>query len=204
MSSTNYPCPTDCSTVQIIEPNSDLLVDTAGTTSDVDERGELALTEGQVNASVMFVTPKLNTEYTFEYLYVDAMGDIQPGAVVVIPTVRSVDGFGVAFAGAPIGDGYVLRWRVVIARTSTLVQTDAPEDLYLQIPQTVLMTITFANPRSGTTYGFTELRVENLVDPPSAQAVIHVQVWQKTINGFSIAINPTPPSSNYFLRVRTP
>lgn len=198
------PCTTDCDTIQIIEPNSDLVVDTAGSSSDLDERGEVELTEGQTNAVVTFSVQKLNTNYHFEYLYVDAMGDLHPGAVVVIPTTRAVEGFAVVFAGAPIGTGYVLHWRVVIVRTSTLVQIDAPEDQYIRMPQTNTMAVTFVNPRSGTNYGFTELRVENLTDLPADQAVINVQVYLKTISGFIMAVNPTPPTDNYFLRMRTP
>jgi len=200
----SQPWQVDCDTVQLIEPNGDLIVDTAGATSDVDERGELALTEGQVTASVDFLVAKLNTNYTFEYLYVDAMGVVQPGAVVVVPTVRGANGFTVVFAGSPIGAGYVLRWRVVVARSSVQIQIDAPEDQLVRMPQSNLMAILFINPRSGVSYGFTELAVENLVDPPEDQAVISVQVVLKTIAGFTVAVNPTPPTSNYFLRVRTP
>jgi hypothetical protein len=203
------PCPgsvaiPECTTVQIIEPSTDLIVDTAGTTSDLDERGDLPLTQGQTTASVTFLAQKLNANYHFEYLYVDAQGNVHPGAVVVVPVTWTIAGFSVVFAGSPIGAGYVLRWRVVIVTTTTLVQTDAPEDLYLQMPRTNLMAITFLNPRSSTTYGFAELRVENLIDPPAGQAVIAVQPYVKTFTGFGLAVNPTPPSDNYFLRVRTP
>jgi hypothetical protein len=194
----------DCNTVQIIEPKGDLIVDTAGTTSDMDERGDLTLVQGQTSASVTFQVPKLNANYHFEYLYVDAQGNVHPGAVIIVPTIWTMQGFTVVFAGAPIGTGYVLHWRVVIVVTSILGQVDAPEDLYLQMPQTNLMAITFINPRSTLTYGFAELRVENLIDPPAGQAVISVQPYLKTLTGFGLAVNPTPPSANYFLRVRTP
>lgn len=194
----------DCDTVQIIEPSSDLIVDVAGTTSDLDERGEVALVEGQISASVVFQVAKLNTNYSFEFLYVDALGEVQPGAVVVIPNVKSITGFSVVFAGAPIGTGYILHWRVVINRTSSLLQIDLPENLYLRMPKANVMAITFVNPRSNVEYGFAELRVENLTDPPAQQAVVSVQVYLKTVNGFAVAVNPTPPTESYFLKVRTP
>lgn len=197
-------CPANCETVQIIEPNNDLLVDTAGTTSDVDERGELVLIPGQTSADVAFQVNKLNVNYNFEYLYVDSPNDPHPGSVVPVPVTRGVGGFSVAFAGSPIGAGYVLHWRVTIARTSALIQTDAPESLYLQLPRAALMDISFVNPRSSVNYGFSELRVENLHDAPAVQTPIHVQVYQKLLTGFSIAINPTPPTDFYYLKVRTP
>jgi hypothetical protein len=200
-------CDPNCDTVQIIEPKDDFLVDTAGTSSDMDERGSLELTVGQTQAVIAFLVPKINAEYNFEYLYIDAMGDPGanfPGAIQIIPTVRSRDGFGVVFAGSPIADGYVLHWRVTIVRTSSLIQIDAPENLYIQMPRANTMPVAFVNPRSSIAYGFSELRVENLNTPPSQQAVIHVQVAQKTVNGFLLAVNPTPRNDFYFLKVRTP
>ena len=62
----------------------------------------------------------------------------------------------------------------------------------------------FHQPRSGTNYGFSELRVENLTEGPSGLTPINVMVTHKTISGFTIAINPRPPTEFYFLRVRTP
>jgi hypothetical protein len=195
----------ECDTVQIIEPKDDLLVDSAGSTNDMDERGTLELHDGQINAVVLFEVLKLNPQYSFEYLYVDAMGNVEPGAIQIVPTVRAIEGFAVVFAGAPIGPGYVLHWRVNIHRTTSLVLIDAPEDLNVQLtPHANIQTIAFHQPRSGTNYGFTELRVENLTEDHNVQAVIHVQVYRKTISGFSIAINPRPPTEFYFLRARTP
>jgi len=203
----NNNCPANCDTVQIIEPKDDLLVDTGGTSSDMDERGSLELTPGQTQAVVTFQVPKINAEYNFEYLYIDAMGDPGfnfPGAIQIIPTVKSREGFGVVFAGTPIAEGYVLHWRATIVRTSSIIQVDAPENLYLQMPRTNTMAINFANPRSNLNYGFSELRVENLTQLPDVQAIIRVQVYAKTLTGFFVAVNPTPRSDFYFLKVRTP
>lgn len=195
----------ECDTIQILEPNQDFLIDTAGTTSDLDERGQVALNQGQTAAIVYFVVPKLNANYNFEYLYVGTENISHPGTVVCIPTIKTADAFGIRFAGTPLSTGYTMYWRVTIVRTSSLVQIDAPENLSLLMPSTNLMTVLFDNPRSGTSYGFSELRVENLTDPPAGQAIIRVQVVAKTINGFTVAVNPTPAAgSHYFLKVRTP
>lgn len=195
----------ECDTVQIIEPKGDFLIDTAGSNSDLDERGELPLSAGQTHAEILFKVSKLNANYHFEYLYVDAGGIFNPGAVVAIPTIQATYGFQVVFAAAPPISGYVLRWRVTIVQTSSLVQIDAPENLYLLMPNANLMSVLFSNPRSNTNYGFSELRVENLTEPPAGQAIIRVQVVSKTVSGFIMAVNPTPPvGSHYFLKVRTP
>ena len=202
----------ECDTVQIIEPRDDLLVDVAGSTNDMDERGSVELHEGQVNAIVIFEVQKLNANYSFEYLYIDAEGNVEPGAIQVVPTVRSVEGFAVVFAGVPLvfpAGGpyvpYVLHWRVVVHRTSTLVLIDAAEDLNVPlIAHANIQTIQFHQPRSGTNYGFSELRVENLIEGPTGLAVINVMVTHKSNVAFTIAINPRPPSEFYFLRARTP
>jgi len=198
-------CPANCDTVQIIEPKHDLIVGVGSANNDVDEQGEIALVQGQRNVIVVFQVPKINAGYNFEYLYVDCEGIVHPGTVHPIPTVRAAEGFACVLAGSPLTSGYVLHWRVVVKDAPIIVQIDAPEDLYIQLPQGQNnLTITFVNPRSDTNYGFSELRVENLHDLHQNQAVIRVQVYQKTLSGFSIAINPRPPSIFYFLRVRTP
>lgn len=195
----------ECDTVQIIEPQGDFLIDTAGSTSDLDERGSVILDVGQTAASVLFQVPKLNTSYNFEYLYVDVTGHQPPGGIHVIPTRRAIEGFDVVFAGAPIDEGYVLHWRVTVVRTSLLILVDHPEDLYILMPPTNLLTIPFTNPRSGTNYGFSELRVENLIDDPMRMPLIRVQVVAKTVSGFTVAVNPIPRAgTHFFLKVRTP
>lgn len=197
-------CPANCTTVQIIEPNNDQIVDTAGTSTDLDESGFVALSAGQTSVGVAFQVAKLNADYHFEYLYIEADGQINPGSITIVPTTRTIGGFVAVFAGTPIQAGYVLYWRVVIRIPTIIQQIDAPENLYLPMPRTNTMQVTFVNMRSGINYGFTELRVENLTDPPAVQAIIRVQVVQKTTTGFLLAVNPTPPNGNYFLAVRTP
>lgn len=198
-------CPANCDSVQIIEPRQDLLVDTAGANSDVDESGSVSLQAGQTAATVLFQVQKLSGDYHFEYLYVEAPGQLHPGAIQVITVAKATTGFTVFFAGTPIvDDSHILYWRVVIRRTTELLLIDAPEDLYLPMPRANTMAVAFHNPRSNVIYGFSELRVENLNDPPAVQAIIRVQVYQKTISGFLLAVNPTPPTNSYFLKVRTP
>ena len=196
---------TECSTTQIIEPDGDLLVETSGSpTSDMEERGFVNLAPGQTSVSVVFEVPKLNATYHFEYLYIDDIGDTRPGAIQIVPSARAREGFTLLLAGAPIQSGYVLHWRVSITQTAELVGVDTPEVLYLPLLHQPVMGVFFHNPRSGTNYGFSELRVENLTDPHQVQAIIHVQVVQKTTIGFTIAVNPMPPTGNYFLAARTP
>ena len=170
----------------------------------MDERGQLEIDPGQTFVDVVFLVPKINANYHFEYLYVSAPNN-NTGAIQAIAAHQSSTGFRVLFAGTPVLEGRILNWRVVIASTSTLVQVGASEDLYVNVPiSSTTMTVNFVNPRGQLNYGFTELRVENLIDPPSGQAVIRVQVVSKLENSFTLAINPMAPTSNYFLRVRTP
>lgn len=197
--------PANCTTVQIIEPNNDLIVDTGSVSSDVDESGFVALSTGQTSAQVTFQVPKISGDYHFEYLYITAPGVINPGSITIVPVSQTINGFTVTFAGAPVAnENYILYWRVVVRVTTPIPLIDFPEDLYLQMPRANLMVVSFINQRSDTNYGFSELRVENLHDAPAVQAIIHVQVYEKTTTGFLLAVNPTPPTNFYFLRVRTP
>jgi hypothetical protein len=81
---------------------------------------------------------------------------------------------------------------------------DSPENIRIQLTLTNTFTATFANPRSNTQYGFTELRVENLIDNPAVQHPTIVQVVAKTLTNFTVGLSPTPNSNNYFLVARTP
>lgn len=217
------PCPpgsgVQCDTIQIIEPDSSLPVGTAGGSADptLQERGEVALAIGQSQVSVTFQTVKASEVYRFEYLYVDAFGQINPGGI--LPTVQSQSryAFTVDLAGAPPVEGYVLRWRVVVISTgpSSLV-VDTPESFRVQLPfaigtipiplppQLLTLTVPFTNPRSNVNYGFSELRVENLDDDPVDQVVINIQVVAKTLGDFTITFNPVPITDKYFLVGRTP
>ena len=199
-------CASDHRVVQIIEPDSTLLTATSGGGGDpsLDESGSVALDIGQSTVEVEFETPKASTDYRFEYLYVDAFGVVNPGDIEPVVVQQTHFGFSVDLAGSPAVNGYILRWRVVVTEISTIPDIDTPETIYIQLPQVNLFIINFANPRSSTQYGFSELRVENLVDDPATQSPIHVQVVAKTQSNFTIAINPTPPSLSYFLAVRTP
>ena len=195
----------ECSTVQVLEPQHDFLVDTSGAASDMQEHGEVDLVEGQTGLTVFFTVPKLNNEYVFEYLYVDVQGIPHPGTVIPIPAIKDVVGFTIRLAGSPLSAGYVLHWRVVINQTSIIASgaTDVPELFYLQMPRLSIMNIIFAFPRSSLNYGFTELRVENTSLEPN-QVIINVQLIVKELFGCAIGINPVPPTDHYYLRVRTP
>lgn len=200
-----------CSNVQLLEPDDEVLTVTSSGSTDasLSERGEVALSEGQGIASVSFLVPKAG-EYRFEYLYVDTSSSpfdqVNPGAVVPVVNIQTIYGFAVDFAGAPVAEGYTLRWRVTVVTTPiAITDIDKPESLRIQLDQDALtQEIAFLNPRSGTVYGFSELRVENLDDDPVDQSPILAQVVAKEIGGFTVALSPPPDTGNYYLVVRTP
>jgi hypothetical protein len=207
-------CPTlttlqDCQNIQLIEPGTDELVANFPGSQDpsLSERGEVILNVGQSEVTVNFVIPKASAIYRFEYLYVDALGIILPGIISVVPTLMTAFGFTVELAGAPIGNGYILRWRVVVTALTgpiTPPTVDQPESIYVPLPMANVFTYMFLNPRSTQTYGFSELRVENLIDLPGVQTPILAQVVVKLLQQFSVALSPTPNNNNYYLVARTP
>lgn len=194
-----------CKNIQLIEPDSDLLTEQQSGSVDpsLSERGDFILTANKVEATITFLTPKLSANYRFEYLYVDDLGDNSPGVVSCVPTTQTVFGFTVKFAGAPIADGYILRWRVVVISVVTS-QIDVPEVIYAQLPMTNVFSYSLVNPRSTQDYGFSELRVENLIDLPGAQTPILAQIVHKEQTQFIVALSPTPNTNNYFLAARIP
>ena len=194
-----------CRTIQVIEPSSTLPAGSWRNDPSLDESGDTPLTQGQTEAAVTFVTPKVSGNYRFEFLYVDAFGVTNPGDSEPVVVTQTQFGFTVKFSGSPIGIGYIMRWRVLVVDSEIVPGlVDTPESKYLQLPQSSTMVILFDNPRSSNLYGFTELRVENLIDAAVAQTPILVQVVAKTLTGFTLALNPTPPNDNYFLAMRTP
>ena len=195
-----------CKTFTFIEPDDTLLSVTSSGVKDqsLDEAGDTVIPSGVPRMRIDFVTPKASFNYKFEYLYIDALGISNPGDVRIVVVDQNQFGFTVDFAGTTLSDGYILRWRVVVLNLQGGLAIDAPENLRLQLPQARVYTATFVNPRSNTTYGFSELRVENLVDEISSQRVVSIQVAAKTQANFVIGINPPPDTGNYFLVARTP
>lgn len=196
-----------CRTVTLIEPDSTLLGATSSGSTDrsLDESGTTPLAIGATRVQVTFETTKASDSLRFEYLYVDALGIANPADITVVLVAKTQFGFLVDLVGSPPADGYSLKWRVVVIDITTLTETDAPESLRVQIPMAVRsMTVTWTVPRSTTTYGFSELRVENLVDPVNTQRAIIVQVAGKTTGDFTVGISPLVTSNNYFLVVRSP
>lgn len=196
-----------CRTFTIIEPDSTLTnaISTGSHDQSLDEWGSEPITLGNVaRLHVDFLTPKASINYRFEYLYIDSLGLPNPGDVHPVVVDQTEFGFTVDFAGVPLDEGYILRWRVVVIDITGINIFDVPESLRLQLPQARSFTATFANPRSTTGYGFSELRVENLVDPADDQRVILAQVVIKTQPTFTVGLNPPPDTDNYFLVARTP
>lgn len=198
-----------CRVIQLIEPDQTSLtgIATGGTDQSLDESGIAPLTLGQLQVVVAFGTPKANESYKFEYLYVDDIAGTETVKFTIVPSViqQTRYGFTVGLSGSPPGGNYVLKWRVVITSLVALTGLDTPENI--RDPLAVGLAthvVTFSNPRSVDTYGFTELRVENLVDDPQDQTPIIPMVFQKRTTGFSVALSPSPPTINYFLIARTP
>ena len=154
---------------------------------------------------MLFEVTKASENYRFEYLYVDALGLANPADVTAILVSKNAFGFLVDLVGSPSTVGYVLRWRAVVIDLTTLSDVDTPESLRVPIPAGVrTLTVTWTTPRSGSTYGFTELRVENLVDVLADQRIISVQVGVKTNGSFTIGLNPPAIGVNYYLIARSP
>lgn len=198
----------NCSTIQIIEPEDTLLTSitsSGGRDQSLDESGSMTLPVSPVaRVFVEFETPKVSVNYRFEYLYIDALGIPNPGNVLPVVVDQNINGFLVDLAGVPIEEGYILRWRVVVQDITISLVVDAPESQRVQLNPARSFTVTFVNPRSTTNYGFTELRIENLLDPVDSQRVVNCQVSEKTTVGFTVGLNPPPENTNYYLVVRTP
>jgi len=210
-----------CQSIQLIEPDFTLptvLLPPPGNDPGLTERGDVILEANAGIVGVQFLFPK-SGDYRFEYLYVDALGVGNPGVINIVPVATTQFGFTVDLSGVPIQDGYILRWHVVvISITPGSIIVDAPESFRVQIPpgppgtlpgpplppEVISFQIFFVNPRSNTDYGFSELRVENLVDAPNNQSIIGIQVVQKTTLSFKVLYRPVPPTGNYFLTGRTP
>jgi hypothetical protein len=193
----------------VLEPDSTLtaaVIPAPGYDPSMTESGDVVLQENQGTVTVHFLVPKAG-DYRFEYLYVDALGVTHPGVINVIPTSQNIYGFSVSLAGVPRVPNRVMRWRVVVVTVKQTPGdfTDAPESFRVRLgPESNLIDVQFVNPRSTVTYGFSELRVENLVDDPGLQSPILVQVVTKTPISFSVALSPTPPTANYYLTGRVP
>lgn len=204
------PCNPQCQTLQVIEPDNTLIVGTigAGVDMSLDEHGDYLLAGNQDQVSITFQMPKAG-DYRFEYLYVDCLNGTLPGIVECSVTYQNAYYFTVKFAGVPLNDGqgYILRWRakvISIVPPGTTPQPDAPENIYVQLPMANSISVFFHALRSTQTYGFTELRVENLIDLPGSQVAIQPQIVAKMTDHCIVALSPTPPNNNYYLALRTP
>lgn len=198
--------PLECQTFQIIEPDTTLPVGTIipGLDPSLDEQGSVILSQGQRVVDIIFTTPKAG-DYRFEYLYIDALGITNPGFIAPVVMNQNAYLAVIDLAGNPIMDGYILRWHAKVTQIINQAGgVDAPELQYLRLPMANTLAVVFNSPRSNLDYGFSELRVENLSDPPQNAAIVNVQVYQKSLTGFLLGIHPTPPNNNYFLRMRTP
>lgn len=199
--------PVTTQTIQLLEPDDDLLVATSSGSTDasLQESGTVDLQIGQTSVTVAFAEPKLSEQYIFEALYVAEL-DLDPvGDIEAVPRSQTKYGFTVGLVGTPDKLGYQLVWRVVIRAgvgTVSVGGIDAPDGATTQLPQAQSVVITFASPRSTTTYGFSEFRVQNLVD--ATRFTVWPQISAKTTTNFTVDLNPAPDTNNYFLVWRTP
>ena len=199
-----------CDTIQILEPDSDVPTGIGGTSDPaLTERGDVILQDGQSEVIVSFEETKLNANYRFEYLYVDDFGAFAPGVITAVPVLQTTMGFTVELAGAPIGPGYILRWRVVVIATTVPPPTptpDIPESVYVNLPQNQTFTYHFQHPRSITTYTFSELRVEwtGIASPSVSPTAIFPMVIARALLYFTVFLNAIPPDGNYYLVARIP
>jgi hypothetical protein len=197
---------THCRTISILEPENDSIVTANGSIDQsLDESGSVELTIGQTEAEVTFATFKLSSDYDFDDLYIENLVDSPAGAIGIVPIVRTQAGFTVQFDGAPDTANYVLFWRVRVrsglnneSESSGSTQDPESGQTTLNLAATS-QTITFSTARINATYGFSEFRVENLVDSAATQQVTWVQVTSKTQSNFVITINPPPDTVNYKL-----
>lgn len=198
----------NCRVIQLLEPFDDTLVATpseGNVDKSYDEAGSEALAIGQLEVSVVFATPKVNEEYEFRALYIEAIGQATPSAIVVVPVTRTTTGFTVELSAGPDTAIYMLRWHVHVTDLTVVQPTaSAPESGRTQLTlAAIIQTIPFTIVRVNATYGFLEFRVENLIDDPSTQSSTWVQVTAKTTTSFTISINPPPDTVNYYLVWRT-
>jgi hypothetical protein len=199
----------ECQTIQILEPDGDLPVGIPGSSDPaLTERGDVILQDGQTQVVVNFVAIKLNATYRFEYLYVDSFGAVAPGVINAVPVLQTTAGFTADLAGAPIGNGYILRWRVVVIVTALPPPSptpDAPENVYVNLPMSQVFTYYFQSPRSITTYTFSELRVEWTGGFSfGAPVAIFPMVIARNLLSFTVWLNTIPADGNYYLVARIP
>lgn len=206
MSTVASPANQECRTIQVIEPDSTLVVATSSGSVDqaLDESGSVALPIGTLATQVLFITPKASVNYRFEVLYVDDLGIVAPFAIVPTVEDQTINGFTVKFSAAPPVDGFILRWRAVVVDTTlTPASYDQPLSIREQlVAGASVHTVTLASPRTTQDYGFNELRVENLIDLPGQQTPILAQVVAKLVGQFTVALSPSPPNNNYYIVAR--
>jgi hypothetical protein len=188
----------------MLEPNGDTLVGTSGERDQsLEENGSVNLTQGQEEVVVSFLTQKFSADYEFN-VYIENLVDADQTVIQWIPLARGTNGFTLGLGPQPDSPNYVLYWRVRVRDTATLSisQVDAPEAAVtpLAVGQTSQI-ITFFNPRSTTSYDFSEFILENVIDGPGQQTE-WVQITGRTQQTFTISINPPTDTPNYSLRWR--
>jgi hypothetical protein len=199
--------------IQILEPDSDILVGSGGSQDQaLEESGSVQLAIGQLEVIVIFQTLKLSNDYEFTVNYIENLVDPNPASIEGVPVLRTQGAFKLELDAQPDTVNYTLYWRVRVRSGTTTTQpiptpspsSDLPDSGITPITQGASsQLISFHQARSNKTYGFSELRIENLIDGQGQQSE-WIQVVDKQFAGFTIIINPPTDTGNYNLVWRTP
>ena len=145
-----------CRAVQLIEPDNTLLtaVSFGGVDQSLDETGSTPIPPGAASAIVYYVCHRQSHSSIIglNIFTLTRSGIALPGSVAPVVVDANVNGFLVDFAGFPLSEGYILRWRViVVGQVPVSAGVDNPESLRLRIPQARIFTVTFVFPRTTDT-----------------------------------------------------
>lgn len=181
-----------------------------GSRGDVnfDERGSVALTEGQESAEITFDFEKCSAAFVFEYLYVKGTDTI-PDAVVVVPQVQSTTGFTVQFSGSPVTANSTLFWRVTVPDALQVSQPPAAPPQYaivrpaqsgsqaLTAGQTTVI-VTFDEEHPDNLWGFEQLWIQKAATEAEPETFAWTCIAH-SITGFSLKLSGAPSDSDYTL-----
>lgn len=181
-----------------------------GTRGDVnfDERGSVALTEGQEQVEVAFLYEKCSAAYVFEYHYV-AGPDVLPDDIRPVPNVQTVHGFTMQLSGNPVTANSILYWRVIVPDDLQTSQPPAAPPQYaivrpeqhgsqaLVLGDTVVI-VTFAEEHPDNDWGFEQLWIQKALTEAEPETFAWTCIAH-SITGFSLKLSGAPADGDYSL-----
>lgn len=202
-----------CNSDQILCPGPNDAVSIGqvlGTRGDInfDERGSVALEEGQETVEVEFLYEKCSAAYVFEYHYV-AGTDGTPDDIRAVPNVRTVNGFTMQLSGEPVTANSTLYWRVVVPDDLQTSQPPAAPAQYaivrpeqhgsqaLVADQTTVI-VTFAETHPDNDWGFEQLWIQKAPTEAEPETFAWTCIAHST-TGFSLKLSGAPSDSDYSL-----